>query len=172
MTLQKTLLLAAVAFVLLVFAFFAFSARHREKAASAMLSPVFWQHMVSPGELSQAHASLENNCASCHTPVKGVEASKCIVCHAPHFTRTFKAAHRVISNIADELPVPPTWIMPSSRASACDKWKNPPGASVPGQCRSKTGWNKPTASLFREQSFNEMSGGSAAPPATRRKIDI
>src|SRR6266540_3827486 len=82
MRLQKTLLLAAVAFALLVFAFFAFSARHREKTASAMLSPVFWQHMVSPGDLSKAHASLENNCAACHTPVKGVEAGKCIVCHA------------------------------------------------------------------------------------------
>ncbi len=82
MTLQKTLLLAAVAFVLLVFAFFAFSARHREKTASAILSPVFWQHMVSPGDLSHAHASLENNCGACHTPVKGVETSKCIVCHA------------------------------------------------------------------------------------------
>ncbi len=86
MTLQKTLLLAAVAFALLAFAFFVFSARHREKTASAMFSPVFWQHMVSPGDLSQAHASLENNCVACHTPVKGIEASKCIVCHADNRT--------------------------------------------------------------------------------------
>lgn len=28
------------------------------------------------------HSSLENNCAACHTPVKGVEAANCVVCHA------------------------------------------------------------------------------------------
>ncbi len=82
MTLQKVLLLAVVAFVLLVLAFFVLSPRHREKTASAILSPMFWQHMVSPGDLSQAHATLENNCAACHTPIAGVEASKCIICHA------------------------------------------------------------------------------------------
>jgi hypothetical protein len=82
MTLQKMLLLAVLALALLVLAFFALSPRHREKTASAILSPVFWHHMVSPGDLSQAHASLENNCAACHTPIAGVEASKCIVCHA------------------------------------------------------------------------------------------
>ncbi len=82
MTLQKMLPLAVLALALLVLAFFVLSPRHREKTASAILSPVFWQHMVSPGDLSQAHASLENNCAACHTPIAGVEASKCIVCHA------------------------------------------------------------------------------------------
>jgi hypothetical protein len=41
-----------------------------------------WQRLSSPGKLSQAHASLENNCAACHTAVKGIEASKCIACHA------------------------------------------------------------------------------------------
>ena len=41
-----------------------------------------WQQQVSPGKLSAAHASLQNNCAACHTPVKGVEAANCIVCHA------------------------------------------------------------------------------------------
>ncbi len=82
MTLQKMLLLAVLALALLVLAFFVLSPRHREKTASAILSPVFWQHMVSPGDLSKAHASLENNCAACHTPIAGVEASKCIVCHA------------------------------------------------------------------------------------------
>jgi hypothetical protein len=78
MTLLKTLLLAA----LLALAFVAFSPLHREKIANAVLSPVSWQHMVVPGELSQPHAFLENNCAACHTPVKGVEAKNCIVCHA------------------------------------------------------------------------------------------
>jgi hypothetical protein len=37
---------------------------------------------VRPGELSQSHAFLGNNCAACHTPQQGVTADKCIVCHA------------------------------------------------------------------------------------------
>ena len=40
------------------------------------------QNAVCPGELSQPHAFLGNNCAACHTPLKGVEAKNCIVCHA------------------------------------------------------------------------------------------
>ncbi len=42
----------------------------------------FWQRQVSPGPLSAAHASLETNCTACHTPMKSVEATKCIGCHA------------------------------------------------------------------------------------------
>lgn len=41
-----------------------------------------WQQAVAPGALSQSHASLSNNCVACHTQVKGVEAGKCIACHA------------------------------------------------------------------------------------------
>ena len=41
-----------------------------------------WQPLASPGSLSAAHAHLEHNCAACHTPVKGVQAVNCIVCHA------------------------------------------------------------------------------------------
>ena len=41
-----------------------------------------WQRQVSPGLLSAAHASLENDCAACHTAVEGVERSKCVACHA------------------------------------------------------------------------------------------
>ena len=41
-----------------------------------------WQSLASPGRLSAAHASLERDCAACHTPVKGPDASKCIACHA------------------------------------------------------------------------------------------
>ena len=40
------------------------------------------QRAVRPGELSQPHAFLENSCAACHTPVKGVVTQNCIVCHA------------------------------------------------------------------------------------------
>ncbi len=45
-------------------------------------SAVAWQQQASPGRLSTAHAFLENNCAACHTSVKGVEAANCTVCHA------------------------------------------------------------------------------------------
>jgi len=41
-----------------------------------------FDHIASPGALTPAHAFLENDCAACHTPFKGVEATKCIVCHA------------------------------------------------------------------------------------------
>lgn len=41
-----------------------------------------WQRQASPGPLSTAHSFLENNCAACHTPVKGPESSQCITCHA------------------------------------------------------------------------------------------
>ena len=79
---RKILLLAVLALGLLASAFFAFSPRHRQETARALLSPASWQHMVLPGKLSQAHAFLDDNCAACHTPVKGVEAKNCIVCHA------------------------------------------------------------------------------------------
>jgi hypothetical protein len=41
--------------------------------------------LVSPGRLSQAHASLEGitSCLSCHTAGQGVSASKCLTCHKP-----------------------------------------------------------------------------------------
>ncbi len=51
-------------------------------ADSAIKQTATWQKLASPGALSQAHAFLENNCAACHTSVKGVEAVNCIVCHA------------------------------------------------------------------------------------------
>lgn len=41
-----------------------------------------WQQQTSPGALSLAHASLEQECASCHTPVAGPDDAKCIGCHA------------------------------------------------------------------------------------------
>lgn len=42
----------------------------------------FWRQQASPGPLSAGHGFLEDNCGACHTPVAGVEASNCIVCHA------------------------------------------------------------------------------------------
>ena len=45
-----------------------------------------WRQQARPGPLSAAHASLQNNCAACHTSVKGVEAFNCAVCHANNET--------------------------------------------------------------------------------------
>ena len=47
-----------------------------------MVSAVAWERMASPGPLSQAHTFLEHDCAACHTPIEGVKASSCVVCHA------------------------------------------------------------------------------------------
>jgi hypothetical protein len=41
-----------------------------------------WQRQASPGRLSASHAYLENNCAACHTSVRGVETASCTGCHA------------------------------------------------------------------------------------------
>lgn len=41
-----------------------------------------WERWSEPGKLSKGHASLENNCAACHTSPTGVSATKCILCHA------------------------------------------------------------------------------------------
>ncbi|WP_339736355.1 hypothetical protein [uncultured Gimesia sp.] len=48
----------------------------------ALKQPSTWQRLAEPGQLSAAHAHLENNCAACHTSVTGIQTSKCIVCHA------------------------------------------------------------------------------------------
>jgi hypothetical protein len=45
-------------------------------------SLTMWQELVSPGRLSVGHASLQGNCGACHSPIRGVEAANCIVCHA------------------------------------------------------------------------------------------
>lgn len=71
---------------------------------SAIKQPATWQQMASPGPLSNPHAHLENNCAVCHTPVKGVEAANCIVCHANNeslLQRQPTAFHASIGNCKD-----------------------------------------------------------------------
>ena len=62
-----------------------------------------WQNQVIPGKLSAAHASLETNCAACHTAVQGVDEAKCIACHANNeslLQRQPTAFHASISNCA------------------------------------------------------------------------
>ena len=46
------------------------------------LSKLDWEQAISPGSLSQSHAFIDNDCLSCHTPIKGVERDKCVACHA------------------------------------------------------------------------------------------
>lgn len=41
-----------------------------------------WQQAVTPGSLSQSHASLASQCVACHSPLKGVEPARCVTCHA------------------------------------------------------------------------------------------
>ena len=40
------------------------------------------QTLAKPGDLSHVHAFIEHKCSSCHSPVDGVTADKCIACHA------------------------------------------------------------------------------------------
>ncbi|UXI66072.1 multiheme c-type cytochrome [Tahibacter amnicola] len=49
---------------------------------SSLLDVAVWQRQASPGPLSPGHTFLADRCAACHTPIKGVESSSCIVCHA------------------------------------------------------------------------------------------
>lgn len=45
-----------------------------------------WRQAVLPGALSGSHAFLKNDCAACHTSVKGVKPAQCISCHADNTT--------------------------------------------------------------------------------------
>lgn len=68
----------ALAFVLVVSGFGVAVALRGDRAGTIAIM----QRQVSPGPLSSGHASLEQNCAACHTPMKSAEAAKCIACHA------------------------------------------------------------------------------------------
>jgi hypothetical protein len=37
--------------------------------------------MINPGELSEGHQKLNNECLSCHKPFAGIKNEKCIACH-------------------------------------------------------------------------------------------
>lgn len=56
--------------------------RHPNNTRPGVTSSSAWQRMANPGELSDGHRFLAHNCNACHTPITGVEASNCIVCHA------------------------------------------------------------------------------------------
>jgi hypothetical protein len=57
--------------------------------------------LVSPGQLSQAHASLEGitSCLSCHTAGQGITAQKCLTCHKPVAERIVRkrGVHRTVT---------------------------------------------------------------------------
>jgi hypothetical protein len=41
------------------------------------------QRMVSPGKLIPGHTALNTDCFSCHTPFRGSDSARCVVCHKP-----------------------------------------------------------------------------------------
>ena len=83
----------------LVFAALAASVGCDSPAAQQALHLV--QESALPGPLTAAHASLAEDCAACHTPIRGVEASACIGCHAldaPLVERQTTAFHATIAS--------------------------------------------------------------------------
>jgi hypothetical protein len=71
---------------------------------SSLMPAATWQRVANPGPLSAGHAFLEQNCAACHTAVKGPEASKCIVCHADNpslLQRQPTAFHATITSCSE-----------------------------------------------------------------------
>lgn len=51
-------------------------------ALAIVLTVKFPERMINPGKLMQAHAELDNDCASCHQPFWGIPDANCISCHA------------------------------------------------------------------------------------------
>ncbi|MBY0497554.1 MAG: cytochrome c3 family protein [Cyanobacteria bacterium] len=50
--------------------------------SGAVIDIPLMQRQVSPGALSSAHASMDRNCAACHTPLRSADATRCVACHA------------------------------------------------------------------------------------------
>jgi hypothetical protein len=61
------------------------------------------QSQAMPGKLVAAHTFLESNCSACHTPVQGVDETKCITCHTVNqelLQRQPTAFHAGVANCA------------------------------------------------------------------------
>lgn len=89
--------------ILLLILFLTTAAALAELWESGANGVALWQRQVRPGNLSAVHASLDNDCAACHTPVKGPVDVKCISCHANNDTllqRQPTAFHVNIGNCA------------------------------------------------------------------------
>lgn len=54
-----------------------------------------------PGPLSPAHERLADDCAVCHTPIRGVEAQACIACHALNGALVARQTTAFHASIAD-----------------------------------------------------------------------
>lgn len=81
---------------------------------------VDWQRATEPGRLSAAHAYLEDNCAACHTAVRGADSAKCMACHAGSeslLTREPTAFHASIDNCRN---CHPEHLGPSVRPTSMD----------------------------------------------------
>ncbi len=50
-------------------------------ASIIALCAIFPHLMLNPGELIEGHQEIKNDCAACHRPFWGIEASRCISCH-------------------------------------------------------------------------------------------
>lgn len=46
-----------------------------------VLSVVFPRLMLNPGELTDGHKKIKDDCTACHKPFWGIESSRCISCH-------------------------------------------------------------------------------------------
>lgn len=102
MKLPWAILIAAVVLIAL-FAAIYLAPGHSASQRRGWRNPAEWQRIANPGGLSQAHAFLDHNCNACHTPVKGVEAANCILCHANSaavLTRQPTAFHANIAECA------------------------------------------------------------------------
>lgn len=104
MKFRRVLLWSAIVFGLLSVAFVLLSPRHRGDPLSGFLAAPLWQRMAAPGELSKSHAFLENNCAACHTPYKGVQLQNCVVCHADNTTVLQRQPSAFHADIAECAP--------------------------------------------------------------------
>jgi hypothetical protein len=50
-------------------------------ATVSFLIVKFPHTLINPGELTNGHQKLNNDCLSCHSPFRGVPNTKCIACH-------------------------------------------------------------------------------------------
>ena len=71
-----------VAVVLVAIAALAAALLLLRRANGITVDVPWFQAQITPGPLSRAHAFLQRDCATCHTPTQGADASKCIGCHA------------------------------------------------------------------------------------------
>lgn len=60
-----------------------------------------WRSFFQPGPISAKHTFLSDKCESCHTPIRGVEATTCIACHSTAAVNLAKQSTAFHANIQD-----------------------------------------------------------------------